>query len=170
MRTKTLLAAALLAAPASAQALKPFTDCATIADDGARLACYDRAAAAASPAAAQAAEKRADAAAAAAAQAAARADAERTAAFGRGSMRDADTPGKAETETLGATIRAVSFDREKKALVTLDNGQVWKQSSTKMPSGVRPGSKVTLKEGTLGSVRMVVDAPGTQVMWVVRVR
>lgn len=173
---RTFGAFALLAglSAASAAAQTPASDallaCAGTVDDAERLACYDRAAAAASPSARQAAERRAAAAAVAAEQAAQKAEAERVAAFGRGGMRGTAPSTDEEFDTLSATIRAVDYDRERKALVSLDNGQVWRQSSNKVPSAVRPGSRVMLKQGSLGSVRMVLEAPGTQVMWVVRVR
>lgn len=160
-----LLAAIFCSDMAMAQDAPPmqaFERCAAIIDDGERLGCYDRAVAAVSASAGAAVQQRQAAAAEAQAAEAARQQAARDQAFGRESTGERD-------EHLVATVSDVSVGRDRRTIVTLDNGQVWRQGEGISNLLLRPGREVTIKRGSLGSYRMVSEGRAG-VMWVTRVK
>jgi hypothetical protein len=168
--TALLLAGAGPAAaqPNAPQSVKPFTDCAAIVADAERLACYDRAVAAVAPAlGAEMAERQQAADAAAAATMAEAA----VTSFGRESMREPPPPAAADARasSLEASVVEVLTDASKRLVIILDNGQMWRQQGQAIAMAPKPGTKVVLKRGAMGSFRMV-DPARKQVLWVIRMR
>jgi hypothetical protein len=128
------------------------TDCSTVADDGARLKCYDEQAARRKKAAAPiAATPPAVAPAAAAATPTPPQSAEGPGDFGREARavrkKKTDAP-----EELVARVKTVTTRPRGAYLITLEDGQVWEEtdhtSSSKPPD---VGGTVTIKRGMLGS-------------------
>jgi len=149
-------------------------DCAAVARDADRLACYDRVVANSSAEARAAAEKRrveseriaaeeaAVAAAAAAAAATAQAEAAAAAkreAFGAEAIpsRSADRAAATadEVQTVSSTITEVLTNRAGLSVFVLDNGQIWRQldSSGGLPN-IRTGDAVEINRAMLGGYRM----------------
>ena len=139
------------------------TACAALTEDARRLACYD-ATFAARPAPAEAATSppsSTPSAAAAAAQASTAASDQRSATerFGfRGEIareevdrQEASTP---KVDMLQARITAIEWLPRGEFVLTLDNGQVWRQKTTESIGALRPGDQVTIKAGKLGSFRL----------------
>jgi len=131
-------------------------DCAKLADDVARLACYD------------AAFGRAVAAPAAAAPASPAAE------FGlTGAAILARDPEKAAAEerkptAIEATVAALDQQKGGQLVLTLDNGQVWIQSEAGLNSRVRVGDQVTIRNAAFSS--FVLVTPGGVGMKVRRIR
>ncbi len=147
------------AAPGRAAMLKALADCRQVAEAGARLACYDAAAA------------RLD-------------EAERTGevvvldreqvrtakrdAFGFSipSFRLFDRDERQRTEevdTVTSTVASAGKDGFGKWSVTLANGQLWKQTDSKTILRARRGDKVELRRGLLGSFFMRIGGqPGVR--------
>lgn len=150
----------LLAAPASAQTVKPFVDCAALANDAERLECYDSAVAAISPALRAQAEERRKQAAARAAEAAAAAQAAREAEerdrFGREGVR-AFRGSDLGVESVESTVTEVLRDNLGKVVVILENGQMWRQVDGNAMPMIRTGTAVTIKRGAMGSYRMTPE-------------
>jgi hypothetical protein len=153
--------AALAQAPAPAgraAALKALTDCRAVTEGAARLACFDAAAA------------RLD-------------QAERT---GDVVVLDREQVRTAKREAFGLKLPSFDlFDRDERQrtvevdrvestvasagrgatgwVVTLENGQVWRQTDNKSLYRVRRGDKVEIRRGTLGSFFLRVgDQPGVR--------
>lgn len=142
--------------------------CAHNVDDSARLACYDkvvaqlsaeaakvsadRAAAAAVVAAQTAAANQAAAAAAAAAKAKADAEAKRD-AFGaeRINRNVVDTE---KLTRLDAKVSEMLTASDGMAVLLLDNGQLWRQTTGMPLPPVRPGDPVTIEAGKIGSYQL----------------
>lgn len=154
------LTAALLASGGAAAQIEGFKACASISDGAKRLACYDSALAAAD---AQAAEKLAEqrraaelAAAKAAAEAEARKEQERLAAFGAQGAQAAGGDEGESIREISASIAELS-EGVSGFVVTLDNGQVWRQTEARTLPPVRVGDGVTIRKGALGSYRMTLE-------------
>lgn len=149
------LGVALLASGSAAAQIDSFKACASISDGNKRLACYDSALAAVdAEAAAKLAEQRRAAeiaAAKAAEEAKVRKEQERLAAFGAASGAKAD--GEEEVKEVSAAVAELR-DGVTGYVVTLDNGQVWRQTEARTLPPVRVGDTVTIRKGLMGGYRM----------------
>lgn len=156
----TTLAGVLLANVGASAQIEGFKACATIADGGKRLACYDSALAAADgDAAARLAEQRRAAelaAAKAAAEAKARQEQEQLAAFGSESTPKGEKAREEAIKQISATITEIASGVTG-LVITLDNGQVWRQTESRALPPVRAGDTVTIRRGLLGSYRMTFE-------------
>lgn len=68
-----------------------------------------------------------------------------------------------EIEEVELAIASISINKvTKKAVIRLENGQVWEQiDSTELPrSKVRKGKMATIKKASMGSFMMVIDDSG----------
>ncbi|MEA1082905.1 hypothetical protein SFC76_01425 [Sphingomonas sp. CD22] len=161
MLTYLLLAGALAAPPAGPDLLQTFTQCRTVADNGARLACYDRAA--------QAMD-----------------DARRKKDI---VVLDRKEVQKAKRSMFGFSLPSIKLfgdgedDEQLKQLVgtlrsstglpgglmrfALDDGGVWETTEQAMVR-LREGDVVTIKAGPLGSY--IANAPGRRAVRVHRLR
>lgn len=141
------IAAALLgsATAASAQTLDEFAACAGIEADAARLACYDKLGA---QLAMSADERRA--------QAVAKAEEE----FGLPAERRKDRAERLKIDhTVNATVAALGGGSGGQMIVTLDNGQVWRiTSSGRLQQFLKPGMPVTISEGPISGYRLRTEA------------
>lgn len=151
------LLAVAAAAPGRAAAANDVQACVAIADDAARLACYDRAVGRTGsrpPAAAVAAPAAAAATAPAAAAAAA---SDPAAEFGlTEAAKRAKSPSKpAEPQSISARVVSLRWRKYGEFVVTLDNGQVWEQIEPMPAATVRIGDSVTVKKALLGSYTLV---------------
>jgi hypothetical protein len=164
-----LLAAALLggASPAVLAAGDPHS-CVAIADDAARLACYDRAmghTAAPKPAPVAPTAPAAPAAAAAATSAAAAPVApvkkDPVGEFGLSEQaKQAKDPAKAAEaaaapDSITGRVMSVRWRKYGEFVVTLDNAQVWAQIEPMPSAVVRVGDTVTIKKALFGSYTLV---------------
>lgn len=121
------------------------TQCRALADDKARLACFDREVAAL--------ETKLESKEVAVVD---RADVRKTrrSLFGIAlpSIKLFDNDDEPEIKEINAVIRSVSRDGEGHLVFTLEDGATWAQTDDfPLGSAVKPGSKVTLKRGTFGS-------------------
>jgi len=152
------LTAALLAGGSASAQIEGFKACASISDGAKRLACYDSALAAtdAQSAAKLAEQRRAAevAAAKAAEEAKARKEQERLAAFGAASAPKAD--GEEAVNEISAAIAELR-EGISGYVVTLDNGQVWRQTEARSLPPVRIGDTVTIRKGMIGGYRMTFE-------------
>lgn len=146
--------------------------CATMSDDHARLSCYDgvaagfRHAAAAQPVTPHPVAALPSVTAAARPPAAAPVIAPppvaaKVAEFGTDTMRKPEPERGApkEIDEIKATITQVEFSQNNRFIVTLDNGQVWRQieaDSTKARFR-KSGEAVTISRGVLGSYNLTLD-------------
>lgn len=164
-----LLAAAMLggASPAVLAAGDP-RSCVAIADDAARLACYDRAmghTAAPKPAPVAPTATAAPAAAAAATSAAAAPAApvkkDPVGEFGLSEQaKQAKDPAKAAEaaaapDSITGRVMSVRWRKYGEFVVTLDNAQVWAQIEPMPSAVVRVGDTVTIKKALFGSYTLV---------------
>lgn len=169
-----LFAAALLLSPAlpptaaMAQDVGKLAQCAAIARDSERLACYDAAMADASPAAraasaaraketARIAAEEAAAAAVAAKAAAAAAEQAKREAFGAETVTtrpDRFQPPPGEIQTVEAALVEVLSNRSGLGVFVLDNGQIWRQVDTASLPNLRPGDKITVERAALGGYHL----------------
>lgn len=155
--------------PAASAATHP---CAAVADDAQRLACYDAAFERPSPPVAVTASKAESPSPARAAtpaqaalptQAALPAQAAPTATaddFGltEHAKRSLDPdPEKRKPASLTAGVTAVTRGRDTRFVLTLDNGQVWRQIETLSQARVSVGDTVTIREASLGSFLLVTS-------------
>ncbi|MFN7177322.1 MAG: hypothetical protein ACK4MX_10600 [Thermaurantiacus sp.] len=168
--TIPVIAALVAAAPASAQSVQPFVDCSAKVDDADRLACYDAAAAALSADARRiaaqreqerkvAAEARAIAEAKAAADAAAAAEQAQADRFGSEGLR-IGRGGDERVDRLTATIGELLTDRGGRAVMVLDNGQMWRQTEGLSLPPVRANEAVEIRRGAMGSYRATLTRIG----------
>ena len=152
------LAAALVAGGGAAAQIEGFKVCASVSDGAKRLACYDAALAAAdADAAARLAEQRRAAeiaAAKAAEEAKARKEQERLAAFGAADAKQAG--GEEAINEISATIAELK-EGLSGFVVTLDNGQIWRQTESRTLPPVRVGDTVTIRKGVIGGYRMTFE-------------
>jgi hypothetical protein len=172
IRIRAALAAILVIGPAWAATptITDFQSCAKVADDKARLACFDRTAAQAQQADARSAgpagtastgapgvTSRAAAAASGGsiAPAGAKLTPEQKIGLPRGTVDKLEAaPGSApepQLENFEARIRSVSIGAGGREVFALENDQVWRQSETKPDFAVRPGDTVRISRGALGS-------------------
>jgi hypothetical protein len=161
------LAAAAGAACADAASVDAaLTACARDVNDSTRLACYDKAVAQLSADAAKATADRAAAAAVVAAQTAdankaaaaakAQADAEaKTAAFGadRINRNVIDTE---KLTRLDGKVSEMLTASDGMAVLLLDNGQLWRQTTGMPLPPVRPGDPVVIEASKLGSFQLTL--------------
>jgi hypothetical protein len=172
IRIRAALAAILVIGPAWAAtpAITDFQSCTKVADDKARLACFDRTAAQAQQADARSggpASTASTGAPGATIGAAAAASGGSIAAVGakltpeqkiglpRGTVDKLEAaPGSApepQLENFEARIRSVSIGAGGREVFALENDQVWRQSETKPDFAVHPGDTVRISRGALGS-------------------
>jgi hypothetical protein len=160
-----LLAAALLggASPAVLAAGDPHS-CVAIADDAARLACYDRAlghSAAPKPAPVAPTAPAAAAATTAAAAPAAPVKKDPVGEFGLSEQaKQAKDPAKAAEaaaapDSITGRVMSVRWRKYGEFVVTLDNAQVWAQIEPMPSAVVRVGDTVTIKKALFGSYTLV---------------
>jgi hypothetical protein len=176
----------LVAAPASAEdGIRAELDaCRALADDGERLACYDRAtgrilarAAAPEPAPAAAAPPASAPAAATTAAAAAATDAApapvATDNFGRERVLAAEEAKRREQETravgeLSANVTGIDTRMDGLMTITLDNGQVWRQTRPDSMFRLKTGDRIKIQPGALKS--FILSGPSNRSTRVSRVQ
>jgi hypothetical protein len=132
--------------------------CKTQPDDARRLACYDSALGVGSDAAiSTATSPTAPQNVPASRPAPTRATDERSAVerFGyRGDIAREEQASHRELETLQARIAALEWLPRGEFVITLDNGQVWRQKTKQSIGSLEPGDQVTIRAGSLGSFRL----------------
>lgn len=159
------LAGLMLSTAAAAQSPE-LLRCAAVADNEARLACYDKAVAGMSTEARAISERRAtetarlqrekaeaDRRAAEAARAAA--EAKRRAEFGDLRAQQ-DEATKIDIRQIETGIDEVFNTQTGLAVFLLENGQLWRQETAQSLPIVRKGDKVIIKKGLLGSFNMTL--------------
>ncbi|MCH8685817.1 hypothetical protein [Pedomonas mirosovicensis] len=155
------LAGALLASGGAFAQIEGFKACAGIGDGEKRLACYDKALAAAdAEAAARLAEQRRAAelaAAKAAAETKARQEQAQLAAFGSESTAKGKEEREEAPKQISASIASIDNNGLAGLVFTLDNGQVWRQTESKTLPPVRAGDAVTIRRGMMGGYRMTLE-------------
>ena len=157
-----LLLTALAATPA--RAAEP-QRCATIADDNARLACYD--AVFGSPAKPAAAQPAAVAATAAGAGAVLAATPSKEDQFG---LTPVQTKKKVEEpeevtgpESIDSVLTKLTMRPTGEFIYTLENGQRWVQVEADPAGKLEAGAAVTIKKAALGSYKLVSGPVATRV-------
>jgi hypothetical protein len=147
--TGSAMAAKASASPAVVQGL---LDCRKLTDNGERLACYDKAAAAMENATTSGDLVALD-------RAQRRAARRQAFGFTLPSLSFLDRGEKAEDiNTLTSTIAAVSEDPYGKLIIRLEDGAVWRQTEAQdLARRPRKGSTVTLKRGMLGGFFLIID-------------
>ncbi len=183
MKSKILLLAALglSAMPAGAQDNSAaMAHCAAISDSNARLSCYDGIAVAPQHATAPAPAAPPVQAAAPAPQVQvttpppASSMAAKTAEFGAETMRSSqpDRETSNEFHELRATITQVEFSKTNRFIVTLDNGQVWRQIEGDLSKARfhKSGDAVTISRGVFGSYNLSLDEHDVGLFKVHRIR
>jgi hypothetical protein len=177
MKTVWIFAALLAGGTTAGAQSVDISSCASIADDHARLACYDGLAASLhkkAPPAAQVVAPPLSAAAAASpvpSSPATSAPASRAATFGAETIRKVLTAEEeaAEVDEIHAHVAAVQFSPNNRFTVTLDNGQVWRQieaDTARARFRSSGGDAVIVSKGALGSYNLVVE--GRSVLFKVR--
>ena len=68
------------------------------------------------------------------------------------------SPSDTDLKELTARIQGVSSNASGRAVITLDNGQVWQQVEADSKFAVRPGDSVRITKAVLGSFFMSVSA------------
>jgi hypothetical protein len=154
----TGLGLSLVACFAQAAPPTPKHPCATIADDSARLACYDEAFG--RPAGAGSANPAAPAAAAPAAAVAVDPAAKAREDFGLSeAAKQAREPSQdrpvVPTSVTGKVVQLTRSALTGEATVTLDNGQVWTEVEAYSGIVLRKGDVVTIRKASLGSFLLV---------------
>lgn len=147
----------LAAVATETRALDPLLACRAIAEPTARLACFDRTAAALQDATAKHDVVVVD-----------RQEVAKVrrslfgfgmpslAVFGVGAKDSHDVaPEEAEITT---TIRSASRDGDGNWIVTLEDGAIWHQTGGTIALGPRPGGAVTIKRGAIGSYFMKIGS------------
>ena len=142
----SIFALALVSSAALAQTELPqeFVTCSRIQNNGERLACYDRAVAYLSqPADRQSVAPSAEA------------------SFGLQAGAPQPAPSAAtqkeeshEVSSITARITEIGSDREGRKVVTLDNGQTWRELSKSTYVSLEVGDEVTISRAAFGSFRM----------------
>jgi len=142
--------------------------CADLADQSARLACFDREVAplvrarrepqTRAPAPSVAAPVAAPRAASTPPVAPAPAAAAATPAFGSEQLKPIEKGSAASTEILHARITASTRGGQGTYLVTLDNGQVWRHEEGSQMEYLKVGEAVTITRAALGSYRLTIDS------------
>ncbi|MET0279843.1 MAG: hypothetical protein ABW278_01790 [Steroidobacteraceae bacterium] len=169
MRTRMILAAALVLGSSLAASAEPSVDavrrCAQVKDSLERLVCYDRAAAGsagaeAAPAASPVAPAPAPLVRATPAPAPQAAPVQRE--FGdetvkRSEKERASTSGPS---SLTAVVSELKEYRRNVYMLTLDNGQVWQQMDMDSLFQVKAGDTIQIEKGKLGGYRMARTSGG----------
>lgn len=174
----TIILLVASAVPANAQKAadplaKAMIECAIIARDAERLACYDAAVAQTSAEARAIAERRAQesariaaeeaAVAAAAAKVKAEADAVAAAearrnAFGAETVQSRGTarfePAPDEIQTIETSVTDVFSNKSGFSVFLLENGQLWREADVAASLNVRAGDKVVLERAALGGYKL----------------
>jgi hypothetical protein len=162
--------AAVLAQPALTDDLRV---CLAITQDTARLACYDEKVGRLDASAAKVANDRKEAAAKQAREAAAKAEADRKAAEALAAKQKVDAfgaegipvakrdenaaAGKDDSvDELEAVITDVFYSSSQDLVVSLENGQMWRQTDGMSLPPVRSGDKVLIKKRMLSGYRMTL--------------
>ncbi len=155
-----------LAVPAYADSLEAFKACALVADDSARLACFDKEMIAIDAVSAQAAKNRAIATQAKVRTDAAKADSDRLAEAERILRARKESFGAeqlpavqrlkdlSELNQLDAIIVEVLTNSLGDFTLVLDNGQIWKQTESATLPPIRNGDVVRIKKGSISGFRM----------------
>lgn len=68
-----------------------------------------------------------------------------------------------KVRSISAGVTEVSLRPRGEFVATLDNGQVWKQKDPGQRFPIKPGDRVTINAGLLGSYRMINGARSIQV-------
>ena len=63
---------------------------------------------------------------------------------------------KDETQSLNATVSKVKFDAYDRFIITLDNGQIWKQTESRRYK-IKPDYKITIDKAALGSYLLMAE-------------
>ncbi|MEO1252145.1 MAG: hypothetical protein AAFW81_07360 [Pseudomonadota bacterium] len=170
MKKLAMLCGALLAGGvsinAAAQTLDDVLECRALADAGDRLACYDDAAGKAAEAGALAGAGAASSDGADSARTAvAAAPLDPVAAFGAEELaqKQEAREDKEKKKSITANLVGVRFNNAGKYIITLDNGQVWRQtpgdSGELRLRGASPdGVPVTIKRAAFGSYRLSLSS------------
>ena len=146
------------AGEAAAPKIERFEGCAEMPDARQRLACFDRefapyrkrSADAAPPSAPPSVTKPPPA----------------PAAFGQEQLAPRSRPSVTEEEqVLHARIASLRQVDPSTALVTLDNGQVWRHDNPTLGAYLREGESVTLRKASLGAYRLTRDE-GAEKNWI----
>lgn len=156
----TIIGILLSGSMAAAQGAATARECASIADDPARLACYD---AAFGRPGGQAGPSTTAVPAPAPAPAAGVATATATAAKAREEFglteveKQARDPAKAEaqSESITGRVAGLGYRPTGELIVTLDDGQVWHQIESGRSVVLKPGDEVTIRKASLGSYLLV---------------
>lgn len=172
---------ALVTGPASAadEIRAALDSCRSLANDAERLACYDRAAGrilaqADAPAPAPAATAPASAAPTAAATTPATAAAPAAADnFGRERVQASEETKRQEQQTraigeLSATVTDIDTRMDGLMTITLDNGQVWRQTRPDSMFRLKTGDRIKIQPGALKS--FILSGPGNRSTRVSRVQ
>jgi hypothetical protein len=137
--------------------------CANIPDTMQRASCYDREVAALSKAPVPAIPTRPPSASPSGVAPPAPAPAPAPAEFGVDSLeRKARATSEPASVTLKATVTSLREPRPGVYVITLDNGQVWRQSEPRISFLLKTGDGVSLKRGTLDAYRLWRDADGAK--------
>lgn len=157
--------------PLAARGDGPLASCVDIADDAARLACYDRIAGRPVSAPAPAAPAPATVPARSVAPPAAVAAVEPAptkdpvAEFGLSQQAVKQRNPEGWVESITGTVLGVTQNASDRYVVELDNGQVWAQSETNSYPTLKIGDSVSIRRGAVGS--FVLTGPRS-VSWRVR--
>lgn len=163
----TLLSGALVAGAAfAAVAAEPGEThgCASISDPTQRLACYDEAFGSPEPAAAASAATAPAAAATPVGEtvttgsvAGGQARGEEDFGFSEAELRERE-PDRARAEgpkSIEAVVTGIDYLRSRERVITLDNGQVWRETEVVTRARLAEGDRVTVKDAAMSSFRMV---------------
>lgn len=154
IRKVIVLFGALLPGYAGAAGPAPsgFDSCAQITDDKERLACFDREFALQK-------NRKQTGGPAPASPPAPRLSPEQAMGLTPGKILQLErSPSGTDFKELTARIQGVSSNPSGRAVITLDNGQVWQQVEPDSRFAVRPGDTVRITKGVLGSFFMSVSA------------
>jgi hypothetical protein len=66
-------------------------------------------------------------------------------------------PAKRKPSSITAAVAAVTRGRDTRFVITLDNGQVWRQIETLSQARVDVGDTITIREASLGSFLLVTS-------------
>jgi hypothetical protein len=149
--------ASALAAEGPARLPANVEACAEVKDAAQRAACYDREVAITRGAARTPAASTPPARAAVAPPAA-------SADFGSESLVRKPQPAD-QAPVLEARIAELTEQLPGTYIITLDNGQVWRQPEARAAFVLKPGDEVRIKKGAMGSYRMWLESQGSK-RWV----
>ena len=147
MRAPFFALACLAISPACAQGGGELVRCVSIDDDAQRLACYDRLFRSSAPSSAPAPATTAGATTAAATARPAEED------FGKDVAERARAREQEQEKVREVRARVTKVDvlRDGALVLTLDNGQVWRQNEPTLTLQFKEGDEVLIRSGMLGS-------------------